>query len=105
MGNPQAVFVISWVNPDEKLGRKSFEDYLSEGPLTALNVIERITGSKKTAMMGYCLGGTLTAIALAYLRATGQGERVASATYLTTLIDFAEAGDLKACDTFANHTP
>lgn len=89
------VFIISWVNPDEKLGRKSFEDYLKEGPLAALDTIEKITGSKKTAMMGYCLGGTLTAITLAYLRATKQSDRVASATYLTTLLDFAEAGDLK----------
>ncbi|PZP84568.1 MAG: class I poly(R)-hydroxyalkanoic acid synthase [Azospirillum brasilense] len=89
------VFAISWVNPDEKLGRKSFEDYLREGPLSALDVIERITGSKKTGMMGYCLGGTLTAITLAYLRATGEAQRVASATYLTTLVDFTDAGDLR----------
>ncbi len=89
------VFVISWVNPDEKLGRKSFEDYLKEGPLKALDVIEKISGSKKTSIMGYCLGGTLTAITMAYLRATKQSQRVASATYLTTLLDFAEAGDLK----------
>lgn len=89
------VFIISWVNPDEKLGRKSFEDYLKEGPLKALDVIEKITGSKKTAMMGYCLGGTLTAITLAYLKATKQSHRVATATYLTTLLDFADAGDLK----------
>lgn len=89
------VFVISWANPDEKLGRKTFDDYLREGPLAALDVIERITGSNTTSLMGYCLGGTLTAITLAYLRATGQKERVSSATYLTTLVDFAEAGDLK----------
>lgn len=89
------VFIISWVNPDEKLGRKSFEDYLKEGPLKALDVIEKISDSKKTSIMGYCLGGTLTAITLAYLKATKQSHRVASATYLTTLLDFAEAGDLK----------
>ncbi|MFM9889096.1 MAG: PHA/PHB synthase family protein [Rickettsiales bacterium] len=88
------VFVISWVNPDEKLGRKKFDDYLAEGPLAALDVIERITGSKQTAMVGYCLGGTLTAITLAYLRAHGEEHRVASATYLTTLVDFTEAGEL-----------
>lgn len=89
------VFVISWVNPDEKLGRKSFEDYLKEGPLKALDVVEKISGSKKTSIVGYCLGGTLTAITMAYLRATKQSQRVASATYLTTLLDFAEAGDLR----------
>jgi len=89
------VFTISWVNPDETLGRKSFEDYLREGPLSALDVIERITKSPRTALMGYCLGGTLSAITLAYLRAIGESNRVASVTYLTTLVDFTEAGDLK----------
>lgn len=88
------VFVISWVNPDEKLGRKGFDDYLQSGPLTALDVIEQITRSKKTAMIGYCLGGTLSAIALSYLKAIGEDSRVASITYLTTLIDFADAGEI-----------
>lgn len=88
------VFVISWVNPDEQLGRKRFDDYLIEGPLAALEVVESITGCKKTSLIGYCLGGTLTAITLAYLRNKGQEARIASATYLTTLIDFTEAGDL-----------
>ncbi len=88
------VFVISWVNPDEKLGRKNFENYLQEGPLTALDVIENITKSKKTALVGYCLGGTLTAITLAYLRANKEDHRIASATYLTTLVDFTEVGDM-----------
>ncbi len=88
------VFVISWVNPDEKLGRKGFDDYLREGPLSALDVIEKITGTKQTAIIGYCLGGTLTAITLSYLKTIGEDKRVASATYLTTLIDFEEAGDI-----------
>ncbi len=88
------VFVISWANPDEKLSEKSFEDYLKDGPLAALKVIEEITGTKQTALMGYCLGGTLSAITLAYLRAKGQEKRIASVTYLTTLVDFSEAGDL-----------
>ena len=88
------VFVISWVNPDEPLGRKRFDDYLLEGPLVALDVVESITGCKQTSLVGYCLGGTLTAITLAYLRSKGQEARVASATYLTTLIDFTDAGDL-----------
>lgn len=88
------VFVISWVNPDAKLARKSFEDYLTEGPLSALSVIENITKSKKTSLIGYCLGGTLTAITVAYLRATGQEKRIASASFLTTLVDFSEAGDI-----------
>ncbi len=88
------VFVISWVNPDAELGRKSFEDYLALGPLKALDVVRDITKCAKASVMGYCLGGTLTAIMLAVLRARGEESRVASATYLTTMIDFAEAGDL-----------
>ncbi len=89
------VFVVSWVNPDEKLGRKSFDDYLMQGPLAALDVIEKITGSSSTSIIGYCLGGTLTAITLSYLRSIGQEKRVASASYLTTLIDFTDAGDIQ----------
>lgn len=89
-----SVFVISWVNPDEELGRKSFDHYLSEGPLTALDVIESITGSKQTNLVGYCLGGTLVAITLAYLRAHRQQQRVRSASYLTTMVDFTNAGEL-----------
>ncbi|MEJ0010545.1 MAG: class I poly(R)-hydroxyalkanoic acid synthase [Alphaproteobacteria bacterium] len=93
-GQGYTVFIVSWVNPDERQGRKEFADYLLEGPLAALEIIEQITGEKQTALIGYCLGGTLTAITLAYLRAKGQQDRVVSATFLTTLVDFAEAGDL-----------
>jgi polyhydroxyalkanoate synthase len=88
------VFVISWVNPDEKLGRKSFDDYLLQGPLAALDVIEQITKSSQTSIVGYCLGGTLSAITLSYLKSIGEDNRVASVTYLTTLIDFTEAGEI-----------
>ena len=88
------VFVVSWVNPDEKLGRKNFEDYLQEGPLTALDVIEDITGSDQTALIGYCLGGTLSSIALSYLKSIKEDHRIASVTYLTTLVDFADAGEI-----------
>jgi polyhydroxyalkanoate synthase len=88
------VFVISWVNPDQKLGRKGFDDYLLQGPLAALDVVESITGSKKTHMVGYCLGGTLTAITNAYLKAHKEDHRVASASYLTTLVDFSDVGDI-----------
>ena len=88
------VFVISWVNPDEKLGRKGFADYLREGPLAALDVIENICGVKQTAIIGYCLGGTLSAIALSYLKSIGEDKRVSSITYLTTLVDFEQAGEI-----------
>ena len=88
------VFVISWVNPDEKLAAKTFSDYLLEGPLAALDAIEKATGEKTANVVGYCLGGTLFASLLAYLAATDDADRIASATFLTTLVDFKEAGEL-----------
>lgn len=88
------VFMVAWVNPDEQLSRKTFEDYMTLGPLTALDIIEEITGSKSTSIMGYCLGGTLLACTLAYLHATKQQHRVASASFLTTMLDFSDAGEL-----------
>jgi polyhydroxyalkanoate synthase len=89
-----SVFVISWVNPGSELAEKGFEDYLLEGPLTALNAIKEITGTAQSNVIGYCLGGTLLAALLAYLEGTGAADRVASATFLTSMIDFAEPGDL-----------
>jgi polyhydroxyalkanoate synthase len=87
------VFMIAWVNPDERLAQKGFEDYLAEGPLAALDVIEQATGEREVAAIGYCLGGTLLATALAYLAGKGD-ERIASATLFTTMTDFAEPGEL-----------
>ncbi len=88
------VFVISWVNPDAKLAQKRFDDYLTEGPLAALHAIEQATGEKAVSIVGYCLGGTLTSIFLAWAKAKGEAARVASVTYFTTMIDFQEAGEL-----------
>jgi polyhydroxyalkanoate synthase len=87
------VFVISWINPDEKLAEKSFEDYMQEGPLAALDAIEMATGERSVNAAGYCLGGTLLASTLAYMTARGD-DRIASATYLVTLVDFTDAGDM-----------
>ena len=87
------VFVISWVNPDEKLAEKGFENYLLEGPLAALDAIEAATGEQRVNAIGYCLGGTLLASAAAYLAAKGS-DRIASATYFVTLVDFTEVGDM-----------
>lgn len=89
------VFVISWVNPDERLARKSFEDYMQEGPLAAIEQAKKQTGASKVNMVGYCLGGTLLASTLAYLTAKDEADQVGSATFLTTLTDFEKAGDLK----------
>jgi hypothetical protein len=87
------VFVISWVNPDKRLGEKSFEDYMKEGPLAAMDVIEQATGELKVHTMGYCVGGTLLATTLAWL-AEKRRVRVTSATFLAAQVDFTHAGDL-----------
>jgi polyhydroxyalkanoate synthase len=87
------VFVISWVNPDKRLGDKSWEDYMKEGPLTAMDVIERVTGEMKVHTAGYCVGGTMLATTLAWL-AEQRRQRVASATFFAAQVDFTHAGDL-----------
>jgi polyhydroxyalkanoate synthase len=87
------VFVISWVNPDERLAQKSFEDYMLEGPLAALDAIEAATGERSVNAVGYCLGGTLLASTLGYMVAHGD-DRIASATYFVTLVDFTDVGDM-----------
>ena len=89
----QTVFIISWVNPDEKLAGKSFEDYMFEGPIAAIDAIEKATGESAVNMIGYCLGGTLTASTLAYMAEKGD-DRVKSCTFFTTLVDFEQAGEL-----------
>jgi len=88
------VFVISWVNPDKQLAHKSFDDYLTEGSLAALDAIERATGQHETNVIGYCLGGTLLAGALAYLAAK-QDKRIHSATFFVSMIDFERPGELE----------
>jgi polyhydroxyalkanoate synthase len=87
------VYVISWVNPDKNLGSKTWEDYMKEGPLAAMDAIERATGEMKVHTMGYCVGGTLLATTLAWL-AEKRRVRVSSATFLAAQVDFAHAGDL-----------
>jgi polyhydroxyalkanoate synthase len=87
------VFVISWVNPDARLAKKSFEEYMREGPLTALDVIDTVTGKCKVHAIGYCVGGTLLAITLAYMAAK-RDTRVGSATFFAAQVDFTHAGDL-----------
>lgn len=87
------VFVVSWVNPDASYRDTSFDDYVIEGVGASLDAIERSTGQKKVNVIGYCIGGTLLAISTAYFRAAGDF-RIASATLLTTMIDFSEPGDL-----------
>ena len=88
------VFVVSWVNPDGHLAEKSFEDYMRQGPLAALDVIEKVTGERKVDTIGYCVGGTLLATTLAYMAAS-RDDRIASATFFAAQVDFTHAGDLQ----------
>jgi len=90
----QTVFMISWVNPTKELAHKSFEDYMHDGILEALGAVQQATGERAIHALGYCVGGTLLAATLAYLAAT-RDTRVQSATFLTTQVDFSQAGDLR----------
>jgi polyhydroxyalkanoate synthase len=87
------VFLISWVNPDKTLGQKTFDDYMKEGPLAAMDAIEKATGELKVHTAGYCVGGTLLATTLAWL-AEKRRQRVTSATFFAAQVDFTHAGDL-----------
>lgn len=89
------VYMISWVNPGREYANKTFEDYMQQGPLAALDVITDKNPSKKVHMVGYCIGGTLLACALAYLKHK-QDSRPLSATFLMSLLDFSEPGELGA---------
>lgn len=93
VGQGFTVFVLSWVNPDERLAHKTFEDYMREGPLAALDAIEQATGEPDVTAIGYCLGGTLLAATLAR-NAAKRDKRIKAATFFTTLVDFSEPGEL-----------
>ena len=88
------VFVISWVNPDERHFDKGFEAYMREGIFAAMQAIEAATGESDVAAVGYCVGGTLLAVTLAFMAQIGD-KRISSATFFTTQVDFTDAGDLK----------
>ena len=88
------VFCISWANPDAHLAQKTFEDYVRQGPLAALDAIKQATGEDKVHAIGYCVGGTLLAVALAAM-AAWHDKRIASATLFAAQVDFTYAGDLK----------
>jgi len=87
------VFMVSWVNPDERLSHKGFEDYLLEGAIAALDAIEKATGERRVNVTGYCLGGILLSAAAAWLKTKGD-DRIKSATYLTTMVDFCDTGEV-----------
>ncbi len=88
------VFIVSWVNPDERHRDKGLDDYLLEGQLEALRVVRAITGEERVNVIGYCVAGTLLAATLAWLHAKDRADEIASATFFTAQVDFREAGEL-----------
>jgi polyhydroxyalkanoate synthase len=88
------VFIVSWVNPDERQASKGFDAYMHEGVLAALDAIEKATGEKRIAAAGYCVGGTLLAATLAYMAAKGD-DRIDAATFFAAQVDFSDAGDMQ----------
>jgi poly[(R)-3-hydroxyalkanoate] polymerase subunit PhaC len=88
------VFCISWANPDAHLAQKTFEDYVRQGPLAALDAIKQATGEDRVHAIGYCVGGTLLAVTLAAM-AAWHDKRIASATLFAAQVDFTYSGDLK----------
>ncbi len=93
-------FVVSWRNPDESLVDKTWDDYIEEGPITAISVVQAISGAKTINTLGFCVGGTLLSTALAVLAARGT-QPAHSVTLLTTLLDFDSTGIL---DIFIDET-
>lgn len=87
------VFVMSWRNPDESLATKTWDDYIQEGPLAAIEVVQEISGARTINTLGFCVGGTLLGTALAVLAARGH-KPAHSVTLLTTFLDFADTGVL-----------
>ena len=87
------VFIISWVNPDARFAKKSLFDYLQEGPNTAISTIQKQLNVKEVNTLGFCIGGTLLATLLAYNKAH-QNKSIGSATFLASMIDFSDPGDI-----------
>ena len=87
------VFVISWVNPDASYAQKGIYDYLKDGPMTAIEIIQEQLRVKQVNVLGFCIGGTLIACMLAYLKAHRE-DSVRSATFLASMIDFSDPGDI-----------
>ncbi|HYE70216.1 MAG TPA: alpha/beta fold hydrolase, partial [Aquabacterium sp.] len=86
-------FVVSWRNPDDSIAEKGWDDYVGDGCLKAIEVTRDITGAKQINALGFCVGGTILGTSLAVLAARGE-KPVASATLLTTFLDFSETGVL-----------
>ncbi|TPE62670.1 class I poly(R)-hydroxyalkanoic acid synthase [Sandaracinobacter neustonicus] len=89
-----SVYVVSWAQGSEALRDVGLEDYAVEGELQAIDLVLKASGAPATHVIGYCVAGTVLAATLAYMTATGQAEKVRSATFFTAQVEFSEAGDL-----------
>ena len=88
------VFVVSWKNPDASMEETKFEDYMDLGFLEAADVVREITGSETVNPMGYCIGGTLLSMTLAYLAAKGEDQVFGPSTFMVALQDFENVGEM-----------
>ena len=93
VGEGHRTFVVSWRNPDESMAKKTWDDYIEQGAIEAIAQVQALTDAKQINALGFCVGGTILSNALAVLAARGE-KPVASATFLTTLIDFTDTGIL-----------
>lgn len=89
------VFVISWVNPDQKLANKTFEDYVVDGLEKAVQVIQKILNVDEINAIGFCIGGNFLACLNGYLQEKNEKNPLKTTTYLATLFDFHDPGDLR----------
>jgi polyhydroxyalkanoate synthase subunit PhaC len=87
------LFVVSWRNPDASLAGKTWDDYIEHAAITAIHTVQAIAGQAQINTLGFCVGGTILATALAVLAARGE-QPAASVTLLTTLLDFSNTGVL-----------
>ncbi|TVQ35392.1 MAG: class I poly(R)-hydroxyalkanoic acid synthase [Geminicoccaceae bacterium] len=87
------VFLMSWRNPNKQLAHKRFEDYLTDGPLAALDAIEQHIGVREVSLLNYCIGGILASVGLARMAALGD-DRIKSSTFLVTMFDFTDPGEI-----------
>jgi polyhydroxyalkanoate synthase len=94
VGQGYTTFVVSWVNPDRRLAKATFEDYMRNGIFAALDAVAQATGMPDVNAVGYCIGGTLLSAALAFMAAK-KDKRIHSATFYAAQTDFSEAGDLQ----------
>lgn len=94
LDNGHRIFLISWRNPDDSMANLTWDDYIKSGVLKAIEIVQEISRQEQINTLGFCVGGTMLAMALALLFASGK-KPVASLTLLTTLLDYSDAGALE----------